>query len=75
MLKLLKRLLPIIFIGVSLAACQKPMDTKHQLQADMQTVENATKQQRTALSTLETMAIQFLITISRFKKNIPTKIY
>lgn len=55
MLKLLKQLLPIIFIGVSLAACQKPMDTKHQLQADMQTVENATKQQRTALSTLETI--------------------
>ncbi|KRM20977.1 hypothetical protein [Latilactobacillus graminis] len=55
MFKLLKCLFPIMLIGIILSACQKPLDTKHQLQTDMQTVLQATKRQQVALSTLETI--------------------
>ncbi|MFL2081514.1 hypothetical protein ACPBEH_09580 [Latilactobacillus sp. 5-91] len=53
MLKILKRLLPILGLLFLLAGCEKPLDTKQQVKDDLNTILQISKTQQTALSTLE----------------------
>ncbi|MEJ1324553.1 hypothetical protein QY887_09835 [Latilactobacillus sakei] len=53
MLKILKRLLPILGLLFLLVGCEKPLDTKQQVKDDLNTILQISKTQQTALSTLE----------------------
>ena len=53
MLKILKRLLPILGLLFLLTGCEKPLDTKQQVKDDLNTILQISKTQQTALSTLE----------------------
>ncbi|USF97718.1 hypothetical protein A4W81_01805 [Latilactobacillus sakei] len=75
MLKILKRLLPILGLLFLLAGCEKPLDTKQQVKDDLNTILQISKTQQTALSTLENAGQGYLIVILRFKKNTLIKIF